>query len=298
MDPHDGIIPILVNASAGGHAPVARRLEEAMGRLGLRFQLHDLPPDRLPAVARALRDADVPIIGVAGGDGTIRTVAEVLAGGESALAVLPVGSLNHFARRLGIPDLDAAAAALAGGHVACVPVGLVDEHVFLNTATFGQYAAVVRRREEMRRWLGKWPAAGVAFLRVVRRLRTFSITVDLPDGAIERTTPLLWVGVGHASFPRVRLAAAALDADQLEVVIARVASRRHAVAFLTRLFVRTLHARPSTQDRAVEVLHTRHLVLRGPTPVEATLDGEVVRVHAPLAVSLQPRALRVIAPAG
>jgi diacylglycerol kinase family enzyme len=72
----------------------------------------------LAAAASALRDADVPVVGVAGGEGTVRTVAQPLAGGEMALAVLPMGSLNHFARRIGVPDLDAAAEAIANGDVA------------------------------------------------------------------------------------------------------------------------------------------------------------------------------------
>lgn len=293
------LIPILLNPSAGGRAIAAReRLEAVLRNRGIRVSLRQVTADRMAATVRALRDADVPIIGVAGGDGTLRAAAEVLAGGQTALAVLPTGTLNNFARRLGITDLESAADALAHAHVLRVPLGVVDDRVFLNTATFGQYAAVVRRREHLRRWIGKWPAAGVAFARAVRVLQPVSIAIDVPAGRLERATPLVWVGLGRSSFPRARRSDAPINAEFLEVVVADVPTRRSAFAFLTRLFLRMLGDRPSTQDAAIEVLHTTHLLLRGPARIEATFDGEVFRLAAPVAVSFQPGALRVIAPYG
>jgi hypothetical protein len=130
----------------------------------------------------------------------------------------------------------------------------------------------------------------------VRRLRRFTIGVDLPDSAIERTTPLLWIGVGHASFPRVAQDATPRDADQLEVVISRVArAATPSPSSPASSTARCASGRPrtTTPSRCC----TCHLVLRGVASIEATIDGEVVRVGVPLTVSLQPRALRVVAPA-
>lgn len=290
-------IPILVNPAAGARAVnTRRRLEAALSRHRISATITELGPGQLRQVVGALRDANTPVVAVAGGDGTLRAAAGVLAGSGTALAIVPAGSLNSFARRLGIDSVDDALDALEHGRMVSVSIGIVDDHVFLNTATFGQYATVVRRRERLRRWMGKWPAAGVAFARAVRRLHPVSITIDLPGGTIERETPLLWAGLGRSSFPRARAADVPMDACDLEVVVARVASRRVAFAFLTRLFIRALREQPSTEDPAIDILHTRHLVLRAPAQIEATLDGEVFRFRAPTAVGIQRDALRVVAP--
>lgn len=290
-------IPILVNPAAGGRAVnTRRRLEAALSRHDLSATITEIRPGQLLQVVGALRDAKVPVIAVAGGDGTLRAAAGVLAGSATALAVVPAGSLNSFARRLGIGSLDDGLDALEHGHTVSVSIGIVDDHVFLNTATFGQYATVVRRRERLRPWMGKWPAAGVAFARAIRRLRPVSITIDLPGGTIERETPLLWAGLGRSSFPRARAADVPMDATDLEVVLARVTSRRVAFAFLTRLFIRAVRERPSTDDPAIDIMHTQNLVLRAPGQIEATLDGEVFRFSAPTAVGIQRDALMVVAP--
>jgi diacylglycerol kinase family enzyme len=289
--------PILVNPAAGPRAvSTRRRLEAALSKRGLSATVTEMRPGQLRQIVAELRDARLPIVAVAGGDGTLRAAAGVLAGSDTALAVIPAGSLNSFARRIGIPGVDAALDALEDGRTVSVSIGVVDDHVFLNTATFGQYATVVRRRERLRRWMGKWPAAGVAFARAVRRLQPVSITIDLPEGTLARETPLLWVGLGRSSFPRARAADVPVEAHDLEVVLARVANRRVAFAFLTRLFLRALRERPSTDDRAVDILHTRHLVLRAPERIEATLDGEVFRFRSPTAVSIQSDGLKVVAP--
>src|SRR5690606_39063178 len=289
--------PILVNPTAGPRAvPTRRRLEGVLAKRGLALTVAEMRPGELRTTVRALRDAGAPVVAVAGGDGTVRAAASVLAGSDTALAIVPTGSLNSFARRIGISSMDAALDALEDGRTVSVSSGVVDDHVFLNTATFGQYATVVRRRERLRRWMGKWPAAGVAFARAVRRLQPVSITIDLPDGTIERETPLLWVGLGRSSFPRARAADVPIDARDLEVVLARVANRRIAFAFLARIFLRALRERPATDDRAIDLLHTHHLVLRAPDRIEATLDGEVFQFRAPTAVSIQADGLKVVAP--
>jgi undecaprenyl-diphosphatase len=290
--------PILLNLAAGGQAVrTRRRLDAAVARSEAPVEIHELGAAQLIATVRALRAADAPVVAIAGGDGTLRAAAGVLAGGDTVLAVIPTGSLNSFARRLGITGLDGALEVLASGRTVSVSVGIVDDHVFLNTATFGQYATVVRRRERLRRWMGKWPAASVAFARAVRRLRPVSITIELPEGRIERDTPLLWAGLGQSSFPRARAFDAPIDATDLEIVLARVTTRRAAFAFLTRIFIRALREGPSTHDRAIDILHTRHLLLRAPAVIEATLDGEVFRFSAPTAVGIQANALRVLVPA-
>src|SRR5688500_374492 len=98
------LIPAFVNASAGS-APAAREAIAADPR----FELRETTPQALPDALRAEVARGTPRVVVAGGDGTIALAARALAGSRTALAVLPGGTLNHFARDLGLPPDDAAA---------------------------------------------------------------------------------------------------------------------------------------------------------------------------------------------
>src|SRR4029077_1356298 len=99
----------------------------------------------LPAPAREPGSAAPPLIVSAGGDGTVSCVASNLQGTKTALGVLPMGTLNHFARDVGIPaELDAAIEIIAPGHTIAVDVGAVNEIHFINNASLGLYPDIVR----------------------------------------------------------------------------------------------------------------------------------------------------------
>src|SRR5476649_731552 len=112
----------------------------------------------ITAAKRALaRGVDAVVAG--GGDGTINAVASVLAGSSVALGVLPLGTLNHFAKDLNIPlDLDQAIATIARGTTAQVDVGDVNGRIFVNNSSLGLYPHIVRARDQQQRRLGrgKW----------------------------------------------------------------------------------------------------------------------------------------------
>src|SRR4051812_49788191 len=86
-----------------------------------------------------------------GGDGTINTAASQLVDGDIPLGVIPLGTLNHFAKDLGIPlELEGAAKVVLDGSVCRVDVGEVNGRVFLNNSSLGMYPAIVRLRDRYR----------------------------------------------------------------------------------------------------------------------------------------------------
>src|SRR5215204_70471 len=103
------------------------------------------------------------VVVAAGGDGTVSTVGALLAGTDVTLGVLPTGTLNHFAKDLGIPlDLNAATEVIARGATTLVDVGEVNGHIFLNNSSIGLYTTIVSERERfMQRGLSK-PLAAIA----------------------------------------------------------------------------------------------------------------------------------------
>ena len=94
-------IPAFVNPAAGSAPEAIERL-----RADDRFAIHEVDGEGLPAAVRAAVEARTRRILVSGGDGTIASAANALLGSQCELAVLPGGTLNHFARDLGLPRDD------------------------------------------------------------------------------------------------------------------------------------------------------------------------------------------------
>ena len=137
-----------------------------MARAGLPARLRSVAGSELQAAAdRAGGTSDIVV--AAGGDGTVSTVAAAAVRHDVALGVLPLGTLNHFARDAGVPlDLDRAVEALARRETTMVDVGEVNGRLFVNNASLGAYPALVWEREiERRRGRGKWAGFAVGAWR-------------------------------------------------------------------------------------------------------------------------------------
>ena len=290
-------IPVFYNPRAGlGGQEDADPLVEALREAGVEADPRAVPPAGLArAIGEAVADGE-PLIGVSGGDGTLLTAANALAGTDSALAPFPTGTLNHFARRLGLDDLALAARAVADGSTVRVPLGVMDDRVFLNTATFGLYADVVRRREKLRPVLRKWPAAVVAFFQTVAKLREMSITMSVGGETITAETPLVWVGVGWGSFPFVHESPDERALPELEIVIMRPGGRLGALFLTLRLALFLRDREKLREDPALLFVNARQVVIHARRRVGATLDGEVMRVDSPIYVGIQEGALSVRVP--
>jgi diacylglycerol kinase family enzyme/membrane-associated phospholipid phosphatase len=166
---------MIVNCSAG---TASGDLAEALGkRLPAAEIVVASADDNLGALFRgaAARGA---ILGVAGGDGSVRLAAGIAGDAGLPLLVVPAGTFNHFAADLGVSSADDAIAALAKGDSVLVDVGSADGEAFLNTASAGVYVDLVNAREKIEPSLGKWPAVLVALIDVLRHSRPVDLVVD------------------------------------------------------------------------------------------------------------------------
>src|SRR4051794_37510526 len=136
-----------------------------------------LAPERgadLTALARQAVADGAALVVAGGGDGTINAVASALVGTEARLGVLPLGTLNHFAKDLGIPlALEEAVRTVFTGRPQAVDVGEVNGRLFLNNSSLGIYPRIVRLREAHRRQgVRKWIAFVKALAYVLRHPRS------------------------------------------------------------------------------------------------------------------------------
>jgi diacylglycerol kinase family enzyme/membrane-associated phospholipid phosphatase len=133
-------------------------------------------------------------VGVAGGDGSVAAAAAVAGRRGLPLVVVPTGTLNHFARDVGVYDLQEAVDATSAGQAVAVDLALVDVHpgrgddpespavmrlrCFLNTASVGSYPDLVRLREQWEPRWGKWPAFAAALLTVLRSAEPVRVKIE------------------------------------------------------------------------------------------------------------------------
>src|SRR5204862_5836402 len=124
--------------------------------------------------------------------------ASALIGTDTALSVVPGGTLNHFAKDHGIPTDHAEAAQVsAHGITTTTDVATVNGRLFLNTSSVGAYVVFVRTRERIERRFGYRLATVIAALRLLGRIRAFTVEMELDGQPRRYQSALVFVGVGE-----------------------------------------------------------------------------------------------------
>ena len=292
-------LPVLINpggGSAGNDA--ADRVRAALDRAGIAAAIELVPGPKLAARATELAAGGARIIVAAGGDGTLSTVGGALAGTDCALGILPLGTLNHLARDLGISfDLDQAAAILVAGHRRRIDVAEVNGRSFVNNSAIGLYPLMVADRDGQQQRLGRSKKAAmlIAGLRTLITFHHHRLSLTINDGEHAMIdTPLLFVGnnIYRRTMPRTGYRDR-LDDGRLSVTVARKAGRLGlARAMLASLFGR------SSPDQLIELDNVTSLrVASRRSHLTVSCDGETVQLAPPLDYRIRPKALLVIGPA-
>lgn len=293
-------IPIVLNAGSGpdrGREDRRASIEAAFAAHGLkaRFELLREGQDIGEAVDALLAQGAQTIV-AAGGDGTINAVASRLLGRDATLGVLPLGTLNHFARDIGIPtDLDGAARVIAQGHRVATDVGDVNGRCFLNNSSLGLYPRIVSEREHAQRHLGlgKWPALARATWHALRHPSSFNAVVRIDGQDIERRTPFIFVGNNCYVLEGFGLGRrTCLDDGVLSLNVLRPKST---LGFLW-LGLRSLLGLGSHAGD-FDQFETEGFEVRAQCgDDEVAVDGEVACMSSPMRYRIRKRALQVFAP--
>ena len=270
----------LVNKDAG----TADAACEALGSAG-GFRVERIAPTELADRVRGALARGERRILVAGGDGSIATAAAAMRGKSCELAILPGGTLNHLAQDLGLPeDLTEAARVATGQTTRCIDVAEVNGRLFLNTSSVGAYVTYVRTREGLEPRLGYWLASIVAGIRILFRLRSFRVSMEVDGVAQEYLTPLVFIGVGERELKMPSLGARVPNGQRgLHVIVvkSRSAGRTLALAFAAAARgVRAAARTPAMQSFVVD--RVRIEPRRGMVGGQIGLDGEIVSMVPPL----------------
>jgi YegS/Rv2252/BmrU family lipid kinase len=291
---------VIVNASSG-----AGVREEARQRLAAAFEAAgtdvriSMAADGtdLATLARSAARGQSECVVAGGGDGTLNSVAAAIIGSGKTLGVLPFGTMNHFAKDLGIPlDLEGAVATIAAGHAVSVDVGEVNGRIFLNNSSLGLYPRIIRERERRQRlgW-GKWPAYLWAALAVLGRYPFLEIRLRAKGADLTDRTPFVFVGNNEYQMEGLTIGSRArLDRGELSVYATSHTGRLGLIRLALRALLGGLR-----QDRDLVAFATTSLFVgTRHKRVRVALDGEVTVMEPPLHYGVRPGALRVLAPFG
>ncbi|NMG66553.1 diacylglycerol kinase [Azoarcus indigens] len=288
-------------ASGSGEGP---RLEELAAErcreLGRELVVHvpDSPSGLAQAAERARRaaQADGGVVIAAGGDGTVRTVAQVLAGSEVPMAVVPIGTFNFFARNYRIPeDMEGALEVALHGQPQAVNLGQVNGHVFLVNASFGLYAKAIAERERSTSRFGRNRAVVIAstVISMLRGHPVMDVELEIAGVSQRVRTPMVFVGNNALQLKDVSLDVARCMGDgQLAVVVLRPVSWWGMLKLTLNGLLRML-----SQEQSLESFCAHRLLIRRRRGrVRVALDGELLRLETPLEFRSWDDALSLMSP--
>jgi len=291
---------VLLNAAAGLRLREVQaevvRVRELFATLEVEANVRLVAGPDLLAAAREAAASDIDVVVMAGGDGTMSAGAGGLAGTGKPMGMLPLGTLNHFARDLGIPTLlEEAVRNVAEGIVREVDVGEANDRVFVNNSSIGLYPHAVALRDA---WMQqhsrhKWMAMGRAALATLRRFPVVRLTVRLDEGPVNVTTPMVFIGNNRYETKLFSLGKRpALDEGELWVYLARDAGRFRFLRLALRALIGRLDDSRDFQGLCVKEMRVEDRRRE----LKVAFDGEVGHVAPPLRYQIRPRALRVIVP--
>ncbi|MGE5610976.1 MAG: diacylglycerol/lipid kinase family protein [Bacillota bacterium] len=290
----------LINAAAGseGSDQSTRQQEQvhsALAAVGVDATVQSVDAKHLAIATRDALARRPDLIIAGGGDGTVSTIASVLANTDIPLGVLPLGTLNHFAKDLNLPlDLEAATKAIATGRTRPIDIGQVNHHYFINNSSIGIYPKMVRnRKQRQHQGQGKWPAMAAAAVQVFSRMPLYHVRLNRNGHEEDHTTPFIFVGNNRYEIsPPDFGGRTSLDLGQLSLYIAKSTSRLATLGLLFHAALGRLEQSPQFDSYSLPELwiHTSR------PEMDVALDGEVTRFPTPLHYQIRPGALRVITP--
>lgn len=294
------LTPVKIIISAGAGPGDNNKASERLAKI---FDEHQMDADisvvhsgtEVVELAREAAGGHYEVIVAGGGDGTVSSVAAEVIDSGKILGVLPLGTLNHFARDLKVPfDVEAAAQLIVAGHTTEVDVAEVNNRIFLNNSSLGLYPIIVRERQKRER-LGykKWPAFIWATIQAMRRYPFLHVRLRVNDELLERATPFVFVGNNEYAMNLLNVGLRErLDAGVLSIYITHRTGRLRLISLALRVLLgRLRNDRDFLELRSSELqIQSRHKRLR------VALDGEIEVLQPPLEYRIRSRALRVIVP--
>jgi diacylglycerol kinase family enzyme len=275
-------IPAFVNPESGTAEGARKALASGP------FDVHEVPPDALKSeISAEVRKKPKRVL-IAGGDGTIRTAVEAVGGSGIELAVLPSGTLNHFAKDHELPaDLDEAATVAAGSAVGPIDVGRVGDSLFHGTSSIGAYVQFMKTRDRLEAKFGYRIGTFLAGIWTFFTMRMIAVELEVNGRKQIYRTPLLFVAVGERELKIPTLGGRVKDGRRgLHVMVVR--GRRRARLFFLALDAFSKGVKTASREPELDafIVDSCKISMRR-RHTRISFDGESQAVETPLEYQLE-----------
>jgi YegS/Rv2252/BmrU family lipid kinase len=286
---------IIANPTSGSYAHHAAHLEETVAFLqehgwNVALRLTEAAGDARRLAREAVKQQAEVVI-AAGGDGTINEVIQELAGTRTALGVLPIGTVNDWAREIGIPlDVKGARDILVHGRTRHIDLGRVNEHYFLLMVGIGLDGAITQKVE--RHPLKRLGVAGYLLASAWYGLRYRSFVTSVVSNERVEQIPALQIVVGNTQLYGGAIKftwQAKADDGLLDVVIVRKCGVLGRLLVVVELFL------PKKRMASITYARSEAIEIRTPEPVAMQIDGDPIG-STPACFTTVPGALKVVVP--
>lgn len=280
---------VIYNPSSGSNSTSLRDLKKAFKRYEGEVSYLEITKG-IESLTKHVQKHKIKIIVAAGGDGTVNAVANIAVATNIPMAVLPLGTLNHFAKDLGLPaDLDEAVALIGAKKPVAIDYCTVNNTVFVNNSSVGVYPRTVAKREKISGSLGKWPAALVATVHALMNLRILHLEFRYGGKKKNIKTPLVFVGNNKYDLDQIGLAERnRIDTGLLFLYVVRT---KRLIGILQLVISILVGKRDSSKDLRTTIkeleIHSRKKVLK------VSMDGEIKSLTTPLVYKVHPGGLKV-----
>ncbi|MDD3653558.1 MAG: YegS/Rv2252/BmrU family lipid kinase [Desulfotomaculaceae bacterium] len=248
-------------------------------------------PERLPEVVQEAVKHKPNLIIVGGGDGTISSVVNFIADHDVVLGILPLGTINSFARTLDIPlNLRKAISVIAKGRVVSVDLGKVDDNYFSNIVALGVAAKVARNITRRLKIYTGAMAYGLMGMIILFSHRPFDCTLTMNNEVFKFNTHQVVIANGRYFGITPIVSKAMADEREIIVFVMDTSSRWQTL----KLWIAFLLQKASASSQ-FRLFRAREVIVEAAPPQYVEVDGEII-TKTPVHVSLAPGAMKVLVP--
>ncbi|MGQ3889261.1 diacylglycerol/lipid kinase family protein [Legionella sp. CNM-1927-20] len=173
-------IAVIVNSKAKNANQLTPYLE-GLEKQKLAYQLYEISPLNLEETIKKCRSKH-SILLVGGGDGTIRSAAQWCVNTKIILGVLPLGTMNHFAKELDLPfAVDELLDAIKKKSTKLIDCAEVNGNIFINNSSIGFYPKLAEKRDYYTKFYNKWISYIPSFIQALFYHKTYSLLIKCDD---------------------------------------------------------------------------------------------------------------------
>ncbi|MBA3662353.1 MAG: NAD(+)/NADH kinase [Gammaproteobacteria bacterium] len=273
-----------------------KKLDLLANENGLSYDLYIPKPKEIESLIKELLQKNYHAFLIAGGDGTVRTVVQVLANYEIPIAILPLGTFNYFARELKFPpDIEKLFKYIKNNKTKRVDIGEVNEHIFINHSSIGFYSYILKLKEKHKNWLGTSKLLKIIFTSVLlmRKIPIYNLKMIVDDQLVTHRTCLVFIGNNYHFTNLLDFGERnSLTSGYLAVYILRCKNRWEMLKCIFSIVFNRF-------DKTTYLTQfiTNDLIISSQTnQLNVVIDGELFKLAMPLHYKIISKKLNVVTP--